>query len=171
MKVFEKFWKWYNSHLTLNLSVAAGLFILQLVHLTWLALHVIAFKAFGHSLWTPSPFWQNIIILVDYTEIPALFSTSLVYVNEIRKHGVKFKPVWYLFSLAIQLVHMYWITDTFVLEKFTGRGSGVLLPEWLAWTAILIDYLEVPVIIETFRKLFASLKKKDLKKIKEAFKE
>jgi hypothetical protein len=171
MPFWGKFWSWYNKHLTLNISIAAGLFVLQLVHLTWLGLHVIAFKLVGHSLWTPSPFWESIIILVDYTEIPALISTALVYINEIQKHGVRFKPVWYIFSLAIQLLHMFWITDTFVLDKFTGKGPGVLLPEWLAWVAILIDYLEVPVIIETFKKLFDSLSKKDLKQVKDAFKE
>jgi hypothetical protein len=169
-KIFKSFWDWYNKHLALATGIAAGLFVLQLVHLTWLGLHVIALKLTGTSLWTPSPFWENIIILVDYTEIPALITTSLVYINELRK-GFKFKPAWYLFSLAIQLLHMFWITDTFVLQRFQGAGAGVLLPEWLAWIAILIDYLEVPIVIETFKKFFAALNQKDLKKASEAFKE
>jgi hypothetical protein len=171
MNLFNSFWKWYNRNLALTTGIAAGLFVLQLVHLSWLGLHVIALKALGHSLWSPSPFWENIIIIVDYTEIPALVSTSLVYINELQKKGFKLKPAWYLFSLAVQLLHMFWITDTFVLQNFTGKGPGVLFPEWLAWTAILIDYLEVPVIIETFKKFFEALEKGDLEKVAGAFKE
>lgn len=167
-RIFDRFWKWYEKHLTLNLSIAAGLFSLQIIHLTWLALHVIAFKLLGFSLWDPGPFWQNIIILVDYTEIPALFSTGLIYVNEIRRHGFKIKPAWYIFSLAVQLLHMFWITDEFVLTVIMGTGPVVAIPAWLAWVAILIDYLELPVIFETVKKLIEALSKKDIKEVKNA---
>lgn len=167
----QKFWAWYNQHLTLNIGIAAGLFILQIIHLTWLALHVISFKLIGYSLWSPDPLWQNIIILVDYTEIPALFSTGLIYVNEIRKNGFQIKPAWYIFSLGIQLVHMFWITDEFVLTTFSGQGPVVNIPGWLAWVAILIDYLELPVIFETLKKFFDQLNKGGLKKAAKVFKE
>lgn len=159
MKVWDKFWKWYEKHLTLHISIAAGLFVLQVIHLTWLTLHVVLFKLLGHSFWDPSPLWQNIIILVDYTEIPALFTTSLVYINEIRKKGFKIKPVWYLIALNIQFLHMFWITDTFVVQTFTGV-PGITIPGWLAWVAILIDYLELPVIFETVYKAILSVGEK-----------
>lgn len=169
-EIFERFWKWYNKHLTLHISIAAGLFVLQLIHLTWLTLHVVFFKLFGYSFWDPSPLWQNIIIFVDYTEIPALFTTSLVYINEIRKKGFRIKPVWYLIALNIQFVHMFWITDTFVVQTFTGV-QGIPIPGWLAWVAILIDYLELPVIYETvYKAVLAVGEKRVTKFLKEELK-
>lgn len=172
--MFSKFWIWYNKHLTLNVSIAASLFILQLIHLTWLTLHVVLYRLSGTSYWNPSPFWQNIIIVVDYTEIPALLGTSLIYINEIRKNGFKIKPAWYIFALNIQLVHIFWITDEFVAQTFIGENAGplVALPAWLAWLAILIDYLELPVIFETFGKMLDLLKgEKSLKKLSEVLKD
>ena len=151
-KLYKKFWTWYEKHYTINVTLAAILFTLQIVHLVWLTLHVIAFKLTGSSFWDPNVFWQNVIIFVDYTEIPAIISTSLIYINEIRLHGLKIKPAWYIFALYIQLVHIFWITDEFVLTSFTGEGPIVNLPAWLAWIAILIDYLELPVIFETIKK-------------------
>lgn len=156
--MWKKFWGWYERHYKLNLAIAAGLFTLQLVHLFWLATHVIWLKLFGYSLFNPGPLAETVIILVDYTEIPALITTSMVYLNELRKK-VSVKNIWFLFSLWIQLVHMFWITDEFVIEKFT---SPVGMPLWLAWIAILIDYLELPIIIQTLKLFFTEIKNKDL---------
>jgi hypothetical protein len=36
------------------------------------------------------------------------------------------------------------------------------LPIWLAWIAILIDYLELPVIYDTLKKFYQSLRKERL---------
>lgn len=163
--MLKNFWKWYNKHLGVNITIAAGLFVLQLVHLTWLTLHVVLFKLTGHSFWDPNAFWQSVIILVDYTEIPALFATSLVYINEIRQKGFKIKPAWYLFSLNIQLLHMFWITDEFVVTTFSGGAAPVNIPAWLAWVAIMIDYLELPVIFETLGKSWVFLKKESFQSI------
>ncbi|TSC87367.1 MAG: hypothetical protein G01um10147_688 [Microgenomates group bacterium Gr01-1014_7] len=139
--------------------VAATLFTLQLIHLYWLTTHVVSFKLFGLDLFSPPPFWETIIILVDYTEIPVLITTSLVYINELRKK-FEFKSVLYLIFLNSQFLHIFWITDEFVLTSFTGQGPIVNLPIWLAWIAILIDYLELPVIFETLGKAFLAVKKK-----------
>lgn len=157
-KIFNKFWAWYERHYTLNVTVAAILFTLQIVHLYWLTTHVVIHKIFGFSLWDPTSLLQYLLIVVDYTEIPAIITTSLVYINDLRK-GFRIKPLLYLFFLDIQLLHIFWITDEFVLEQFTGRAETIL-PIWLAWIAILIDYLELPVIFETLRKAFKALKQK-----------
>ena len=155
----NKFWAWYERHYTLNVTLAAILFTLQIVHLYWLTTHVVIHKVIGVSLWDPTPFLQLLLILVDYTEIPAIITTSLVYINELRR-GFKFKSLLFLFFIDIQLLHIFWITDEFVIETFTGTGGGTILPLWLAWIAILIDYLELPVIFETLGKAFIALKKK-----------
>lgn len=149
MPIFNRFWGWYEKHLALNTSIAAFLFFLQIIHLIWLSLHVVSFKLFGQILWEPGVYWQNIIILVDYTEIPALLSTSLVYINEFRK-GRRVKSALYLIFLNSQFLHIFWITDEFVLEQI-HQGIYVL-PGWLVWIAIFIDYLELPVMFETIKK-------------------
>lgn len=154
-----KFWSWYERHYTLNVTVAAILFALQIIHLYWLTTHVVTFKLFGLELFSPPPFWETIIILVDYTEIPALITTSLVYINELRKK-YNFKSILYLIFIYSQFLHIFWITDEFVEARLTGAPETTILPLWLAWIAIIIDYLELPVIFETFKKAFSALKQK-----------
>ena len=158
MSILDKFWKWYNKHLLLTTAVAAFLFTLQLVHLYWLTTHVVFHRVFEVSLWNPSPFLEWLLIIVDYTEIPALITTSLVYINAHRKKA-GFKNILYLFFLNIQFLHIFWITDEFVEARLTGAPEVTVLPIWLAFIAIAIDYLELPVIFETLKKLFDLLKK------------
>ena len=58
----------------------------------------------------------------------------------------------YVVLLNTQWVHMFWITDQVVVDTFAGHS----LLAWnavVAWVAILIDYLEVPVIVDTLRKV------------------
>ena len=157
--LLNKFWAWYEKHYTLNITVAAGLFFLQLIHLYWLTTHVVSFKLFGLDLFSPPPFWETIIILVDYTEIPAIITTSFVYINELRKR-YNFKSILYLIFLNSQFLHIFWITDEFVEARLTGAPETTILPLWLAWIAIMIDYLELPVIFETLSKAFNEVKKK-----------
>ena len=148
--MWNKFWIWYESHLTFHTAFAAALFILQLIHLYWLTTHVVTQRLIGVDLFNPPFFWQWIIIVVDYTEIPALFTTSLVYINEQRKRA-RFKNLLFLTFLNIQFLHIFWITDEFVIDQFTGKVDTIL-PVWLAWVAIFIDYLELPVILAVFKK-------------------
>lgn len=163
----KKFWQWYESHYKLNLGIALGLFSLQIVHLFWLLTHVIWTRLFGYALFNPSGVFETLIILVDYTEIPALISISIVYINELRKKfGIK--PAWFLISLLLQLVHMFWITDEFVIGSFSGKQS--MFPGWLAWIAIVIDYLELPVIWETLRLFVIEVKKGNLRSAAEVIK-
>ena len=160
----QRFWAWYERHYALNLTITTFLFALQLVHLYWLGTHVIALRLLGESFFTPTPFLQTIIILVDYTEIPALISTTFLYLYDLRKR-FSWKAVFFLIFLNSQWLHLFWITDEFVVDQFSGRGPATVLPGWLAWVAILIDYLEVPVIVDTFIKLGKTLRKW---KVKEA---
>lgn len=155
--MWRAFWNWYERTYTLNVSIALGLFLLQIVHLVWLFGQVVWTKAFGMPLFMFEGVWETIIVLVDYTEIPALLSVSLVYVNELRK-GWAWKPFIYLLFLNSQWLHIFWITDEFVLTELTGPGT--VLPLWLAWAAILIDFLEVPVMIDTFKKFFRSIRER-----------
>lgn len=156
--MWNKFWSWYENHLTFHTTLAAGLFVLQLIHLYWLTTHVVTQRLIGIDLFSPPPFWQWVIVAVDYTEIPALIVTSSVYINEHRKKA-SFKNLLYLTFLNIQFLHIFWITDEFVVDQFTDK-VGTILPAWLAWVAIFIDYLELPVIFETMKKSITDLSKK-----------
>jgi hypothetical protein len=95
-------------------------------------------------------------LLVDYTEIPVLVSVSLVYLNELRD-GFAWKPVLYLVFLNSQWLHIFWITDEFVVASNDG-GAAVGMPTWLAYVAIGIDYLELPVIYDTVRRMLVALR-------------
>ena len=168
LKVLGKFWAWYEKFYALNLSITAGLFALQLAHLYWLTTHVVLFRLFGIDyFFTHSPLVTLLITLADYTEIPAIIATSILYIRLFRSEGRK-KHLIYLFLINSQWIHLFWITDEVVLGVF-GIGEGI--PSWsplIAWIAIAIDYLELPVIFDTIR---AAFKARTLKSALEVIKE
>ncbi|MDO8429400.1 MAG: hypothetical protein Q7S88_02110 [Candidatus Daviesbacteria bacterium] len=151
--MLKRFWAWYEKHETLAIGLSAGLFVLQLVHLYWLSTHVVFSRLFNISLFNPSGVWELLIIVVDYTEIPALVGVSLIYINQLRKKDHYFKNLLYLFFLNSQWIHIFWITDEFVADQLLG-SSLVGIPSGLAWLAIGIDYLELPVMVDTIKKFF-----------------
>lgn len=157
--MWNTFWAWYERTYVLNISVALGLFALQLIHLVWLTLDVVWPRLFGYELLHLHGGPRLLIALVDYTEIPALISISLVYTNELRK-AWSFKSVLYLVFLNSQWLHLFWITDEFVVDAFSAAGATIL-HMWLAWVATLIDYLELPVMYDTARKFLRALSAKD----------
>jgi hypothetical protein len=55
-------------------------------------------------------------------------------------------------------LHIFWITDEVVVAQLTGEAL-VMMPMWLSWVAIFIDYLELPVIYDTIKKAILSLRK------------
>ncbi len=148
------FWGWYERHYILNIGIAAGLFLLQLVHLVWLTGQPLADMVTGSPLFDIGAPLRWVIVLVDYTELPALVSVSLLYVNDLRKGGAALKPILYLVFLNSQWLHIFWITDEFVVAA--GDGESTSLPAWLASVALLIDYLELPVIYDTVKRLFVA---------------
>jgi hypothetical protein len=161
MKSFlDRFWKWYEKHKTLNIGIASLLFTLQLVHLYWLTTDVVVVKLFEKSLYNHglrAGISSFLILIVDYLEIPAIITTSLLYLNELRKN-FDYKSLLFLFFINSQWLHIFWITDEFVLEHILTHKGGTTLPVWLAWFAILIDYLELPVIYDTLKKFYLSLR-------------
>lgn len=147
--IWSSFWGWYERTLGLQTLLTAVLFSWQLIHLYWLTTHVVAQRLLGVSFFEPSPFIQFLIVLADYAEIPALFSATLLYLNMLRKR-VSGKSLIYLLLVNSQWLHLFWITDEYVVETFAADGVR-LLPVWLAAIAIGIDYLELPVIYDTIR--------------------
>lgn len=158
-EIGRRFWAWYERHYTAHVTIAAILFLWQIVHLYWLGADVISQRLFGVSYFPVSTFWQTLLVLVDYTEVPAIISTSLLYLFELQKR-FSWRVLGLLVLLNSQWLHLFWITDEFVWHTFLEEPyGGTVLPAWLAWVAILIDYLEVPVILDItwrfLKKLFA----------------
>ncbi|MEK7517320.1 MAG: hypothetical protein AAB583_02130 [Patescibacteria group bacterium] len=149
---------WYEKNYTLNVGIASFLFLWQLIHLYWLTVDVVLLKLFGVYLFHLTQFWQYAIIIVDYTEIPSLILVSFIYVHSLSKK-FSWKSVLFLLLLNSQWVHLFWITDEFVVRAFLEEAYADI-PLWLAWVAILIDYLELPVIFDTLKKFFVSLRKR-----------
>ena len=152
-----KFFAWYKRNYKLNLYITAGLFVWQLVHLYWMTTNVVGFRLFGHEFWNVGQTGNFLISIVDYTEIPAIILASIFYIHELQKK-FSWKSIIFLILINSQWLHLFWITDEIVYAQFTGTAL-ILLPVWLSWTAILIDYLELPVIYDTVKKAILSLRK------------
>jgi hypothetical protein len=157
-RLWNGFWVWYERNYRLNVCVASVLFLLQLVHLYWLGAEPISVRLVDESFFSPSGLLQYLIVFVDYTEIPALIAVSLLYVNELRR-GFSWGPLLFLLLLNSQWLHIFWITDEYVSSELAGDAAGTSsMPAWLAWIAILIDYLELPVIYDTLKRLTLAIR-------------
>ncbi len=158
-KILDVFFEWYNRHYTFALTVTTFLFLLQAFHLYWLFTDVVLFKLTGDSYFVLPPFWGALSAILDYTEIPALISTSLVYINMLRKDGFNWRPIRFLVMLNIQWLHLFWITDEVVVERFSSAEGVFHWAAWVAWIAILIDYAELPVMYDTAKETVKEIKK------------
>jgi hypothetical protein len=157
-RLLRDFWAWYERNYALNVGITAALFALQLVHLSWLSLDVVAERITREGYFPLTGLARYLILIVDYTEIPALISTSVLYIYDLRKGRVA-RSLLFLLLLNSQWLHLFWITDEFVVGEFQdGSNTGSSLPAWLAWVAIGIDYLEIPVIVDTLRRFAGTLR-------------
>jgi len=146
----QKFWAWYERHYKFHLRLSVILFSWQIIHLIWLGVYIIIPRLLHtHPPELPGAL-SFLLVVVDYTEIPAIISTSLLYVNDLRKK-CSGKAFWYLIFLNSQWLHLFWITDEVVAQILLER-TLVAIPVWLAWIAILIDYLETPVMYDTIKR-------------------
>jgi hypothetical protein len=145
------FWTRYEN---LNLKITFVLISLQILHLYWLTADVVLQRLLGHSYLGLPRELLPLFIIVDYVEIPALVSGITFYLFSISKGGPDSrKNVIFLVLLGIQVVHIFWITDEIVYQSLLGNDL-IKIPVYFAWVAILIDYLEIPVMIDLFYKTF-----------------
>ncbi len=158
-KFLDNFWTWYNEHYLFAISFTTFLFLLQAFHLYWLFTDVVLFRLTGQSYFFFPPFWGTISTVLDYTEIPALISTSLVYINQLRKNGFDWRPIRFLILINLQWLHLFWITDEIVVEQFSNQDVLFHWNNVVAWFAILIDYAELPVMYDTAKETIKEIKK------------
>ena len=150
--MFRAFWEWYNRHYLMNLVVSTTIFLFQLIHLYWLTGYLLK-RIWGWDLLLLMiPETSPIYAIPDYLEVPTLVSVSLLYVNQLRQ-GFAWRPILYLFLLNTQYLHIFWITDELVVRTFAER-TFFAWDSALAWVAIMIDYLELPVILDTMRQVW-----------------
>jgi hypothetical protein len=149
------FWEKYQN---LNLKIAFILMSLQVLHLYWLTADVVLKMVAGQSYFGLPSTLLPLFILVDYVEIPALISGITFYSFSLMRNTKANRDITvntiFLSLLVTQIVHIFWITDEVVYESFFGSDL-VAFPVYLAWIAILIDYLEIPVMIDLFRRVFS----------------
>lgn len=158
--MIQIFWNWYKRNLILNQAIVAVLFGWQVLHLYWLSTNVVADRLLGYPLFDPQGFYHFLLIVADYFEIPALLSGTLLYFNSLKTGSAR-KNIFFIFLINSQWLHLFWITDEFVIEHF--RGEHQYFPNWLAWLAIFIDYLELPVIYDTIKSAASSFLRREKK--------
>ncbi|MBX4188006.1 MAG: hypothetical protein KW793_02610 [Candidatus Doudnabacteria bacterium] len=154
----NSFWDWYQRHFTINVSIASFLFLLQLFHLYWLFTDVVLGKLLAQSYFGLNSVWGQFSIFFDYTEVPALVTATFVYLHKLRQR-YNFKSVLYLILINSQWLHILWITDEYVVDYFT-TNEFIHWGAMLAWLAILIDFLELPVIYDTVKQTILEWRKK-----------
>ena len=150
------FWYRYEN---LNLKITFILISLQLLHLYWLTTDVVLQRIYGESFLIFPKAFLPVFVVIDYIEIPALISGITFYSLSIYKHQKdSWKNSLFLAMLAVQVVHIFWITDEIVYDTFF-KTRLVEFPLYIAWIAILIDYLELPVMADLFYKIIKGEKK------------
>jgi hypothetical protein len=147
------FWQKYEN---LNLKVAFFLVSLQLVHLYWLTADVVVKRVTGESAFALPVTGAALLlfVVIDYIEIPALVAGLAYYsLNLYNRKGSK--NALFLALLGVQVFHIFWLTDEVVYGVFFGgESSAIGIPYYAAWVAILIDYLELPVMADLFYRTF-----------------
>ncbi len=156
--MLKKFWDWYEKKYASVVYITTVLFLLQIVHLYWMTTDIVFVRLFGHAFWYPGKFWETVIALVDYTEIPAIIISSILYISHFRT-GFKWKSFLFLLLINSQWIHLFWITDEIIFAQFAGTAPIIMAP-WLSWIAISIDYLEIPVMIDTIGRSLGLLRPK-----------
>lgn len=151
--ILQKIADFWHRYENLNLKIALVLISLQIIHLYWLTTDVVLKRLVGTSFFAFSQVPLPLFVIIDYLEIPALIAGITFYSLNVYRQRKFGKDFLLLVALAIQIFHLFWITDEVVYDLLLGT-IPIQIPVFLAWIAISIDYLELPVIGDLFYKLF-----------------
>jgi hypothetical protein len=154
--VFTRIINFYLRYQNINLKISFILISLQILHLYWLTTDVVIYRLTGIDYFIELSDFILLFIIIDYIEIPALVSGIIYYffalIYDKREKEKRIKNTVLLILLAIQSIHIFWITDEVVYSTFVGSDL-IYMPEYFAWIAILIDYLELPVIYDLLKRI------------------
>jgi hypothetical protein len=76
------------------------------------------------------------------TQTPILVQKCIDFYRHYETLGLKITFI----LIALQLVHLYWLTTDVVLQKIFGQ-SFFLFPKKLLPLFVVIDYIEIPALI------------------------
>ncbi|HSL12945.1 MAG TPA: hypothetical protein VK882_01695 [Nitrososphaeraceae archaeon] len=154
--MFTRIINFYLRYQNINLKISFILISLQLLHLYWLTTDVVIYRLTGIDYFIELSDFILLFIIIDYIEIPALVSGIIYYffalIYDKKEKEKRIKNTVLLILLAIQSIHIFWITDEIVYSTFVGSDL-IYMPEYFAWIAILIDYLELPVIYDLLKRI------------------
>ena len=154
--MFTRIINFYLRYQNINLKISFILISLQLLHLYWLTTDVVIYRLTGIDYFIELSDFILLFIIIDYIEIPALVSGIIYYFFAIifdkNEKAKRIKNTILLILLSIQSIHIFWITDEVVYSTFVGSDL-IYMPEYFAWIAILIDYLELPVIYDLLKRI------------------
>ncbi|HEX6645916.1 MAG TPA: hypothetical protein VF047_01920 [Nitrososphaeraceae archaeon] len=154
--MFTRIINFYLRYQNINLKISFILISLQILHLYWLTTDVVIYRLTGIDYFIELSDFILLFIIIDYIEIPALVSGIIYYffalIYDKKEKEKRIKNTVLLILLAIQSIHIFWITDEVVYSTFVGSDL-IYMPEYFAWIAILIDYLELPVIYDLLKRI------------------
>lgn len=156
--VLKRILKFCERYEEASTKVAFFLIALQIIHLVWLTTDIVFVKLFPNQIPLFPVALEPVQAVIDYLEIPGLFAAITVYIMGMaRRKTVSLKNSLLTALLLIQFVHLFWITDEVVYEVLL-ESDLVEIPAPVAWVAILIDYLELPVMFDLFMRVFRKKK-------------
>ena len=124
--IIVRFLRWIEIQRSLIMVLTAFLFVWQLIHLYLLTANVVALRLLDRSFLELSDILNILIALVDYTEIPALITATLLYFGQFYTQ-FNWKSLWFLILINSQWPHLLWITDEFVVNRFSEAGHVIFL--------------------------------------------
>ncbi len=128
------------------IKISFILIALQVIHLFWLTANVTLPLAGVNSY--KFDYGTVLFVVLDYIEIPSIIIASTTYLILIIRHEEIFKNFFFMFLLVIQVVHIAWLTDEFIVNYLDE------LPAYLVFLVALIDYTELAVLFNLGKKAF-----------------
>ena len=131
------------------IKISFILMSLQIIHLVWLTCNVtLPMFNFNDLIFSEGSF---LFVSIDYLEIPSLIITCTSYLFIIFRERHKPKNILYFSMLALQFLHIFWITDEFIVNYLYD------LPIYLLVFVVFIDYSELFILLDLGKRLLVRM--------------
>jgi hypothetical protein len=125
------------------------LMALQIIHLFWLTCNVtLPMFNLNDLKFNEGSF---LFVSIDYLEIPSLIITCTSYLFIIFRESHKPKNILYFSMLVLQFLHIFWITDEFIVNYLYD------LPFYLLIFVVFIDYSELFILFDLGKRLLVRM--------------
>jgi hypothetical protein len=134
---------------TFLIKISFILMALQIIHLFWLTCNVtLPLFNFNDLKFSEGSF---LFVSIDYLEIPSLIITCTSYLFIIFRESHKPKNILYFGMLVLQFLHIFWITDEFIVNYLDD------LPIYLLVFVVFIDYSELFILLDLGKRLLVRM--------------